>query len=156
MIWAVMILGVLADRITKILAAGNLPYGTPIPIIGNIFSLEYIHNEGAAWSILNGRVGLLLIITVLVTVVIAWLLHKTPKEQKFMRFSYALLIAGALGNIIDRLYYGYVIDFLSFPNFPIFNIADCCVTVGIALIVILTIMDMKDESRSGQKTAPKK
>ena len=150
-----MILGVLADRITKILAAGNLPYEVPVPIIGNIFSLEYIHNEGAAWSILNGRVGLLLIITVLVTIFIALLLHKTPKEHKFMRFSYALLISGALGNIIDRLYYGYVIDFLRFPNFPVFNIADCCVTVGIALIVILTIKEMKDESlnsKSNTKT----
>ena len=150
MIWAVMILGVLADRITKILAAGYLPYEVPVPIIGNIFSLEYIHNKGAAWSILDGRVGLLLIITVAVTIFIAWLLHKTPKEQKFMRFSYALLISGALGNIIDRVYYGYVIDFLRFPNFPVFNIADCCVTVGIALIIILTIKDMIDESKNNK------
>jgi signal peptidase II len=146
MVWTVIILGVLLDQLTKIWVAANLPYETPIPIIGNIFSLDYIHNEGAAWSILSGRVGFLLVITVLVTVVIAYLLYKTPKDQKLLRFSFALLIAGALGNIIDRVRLGYVIDFLRFPDFPIFNIADCFVTVSIALIVILTLIDVKKES----------
>lgn len=69
-----------------------------------------------------------------------------------MRFSFALLIAGALGNIIDRVRLGYVIDFLSFPNFPIFNIADCCVTVAIALIIILTLLDLKKDNANKKTT----
>lgn len=146
MIWIVMIAGILVDQVSKLLVAAKLPFGVKIPIIGNFFSLEYIHNEGAAWSILSGRVGLLLIVTVIVTIVIAFFLYKTPKEQKLLRFSYALLIAGAVGNIIDRVRLGYVIDFFSFPNFPVFNVADCCVTVSIALIIIITLSDMKKES----------
>lgn len=148
MIWIVMIVGVLADQLSKLWVASALPYEASIPIIGDFFSLRYIHNEGAAWSIMSGRVGLLLIITVIVTVVIAWLLWKTPKENRLLRFSYALLIAGALGNIIDRVRLGYVIDFLAFPNFPVFNIADCCVTVSIGLIIILTLLDIKRETDS--------
>ena len=146
MIWIVMIAGILADQVSKLLVVANLPFGVKIPIIGDFFSLQYIHNEGAAWSILSGRVGLLLILTVLVTIIIAYLLYKTPKEQKLLRFSYALLIAGAVGNIIDRVRLGYVIDFFSFPNFPVFNIADCCVTVSIALVIIITLKDIKKES----------
>lgn len=146
MIWIVMIAGILADQASKLLVVANLPFGVKIPIIGDFFSLQYIHNEGAAWSILSGRVGLLLIVTVLVTIIIAYLLYKTPKEQKLLRFSYALLIAGAVGNIIDRVRLGYVIDFFSFPNFPVFNIADCCVTVSIALVIIITLKDIKKES----------
>ena len=146
MIWIVMIAGILADQVSKLLVAANLPFGVKIPIIGNFFSLEYIHNEGAAWSILSGRVGLLLIVTVIVTIIIAYMLYKTPKEQKLLRFSYALLIAGVVGNIIDRVRLGYVIDFFSFPNFPVFNIADCCVTVSISLIIIITLKDIKKES----------
>ena len=148
MIWIVMIVGVLADQLSKLWVASALPYEASIPIIGDFFALRYIHNEGAAWSIMSGRVGLLLIITVIVTVIIAWLLWKTPKENRLLRFSYALLIAGALGNIIDRVRLGYVIDFLAFPNFPVFNIADCCVTVSIGLIMILTLLDIKRETGS--------
>lgn len=146
MIWLVMIVGLLADQLSKLWVASALPYESSISIIGDFFALRYIHNEGAAWSILSGRVGLLLIVTVIVTVVIAWLLYKTPKENRLLRFSYALLIAGALGNIIDRVRLGYVIDFLAFPNFPVFNIADCCVTVSIGLIIILTLLDIKKDA----------
>jgi signal peptidase II len=154
MIWIVMVLGVVIDQVTKFLAVNYLPFETAVPIIGNIFSLQYIHNEGAAWSLMSGRVGLLIVITVIVTIFIGYLLYKTPKEQKLMRFSFALLIAGALGNIIDRVRLGYVIDFLSFPNFPIFNIADCCVTVAIAFIIILTLLDLKKDN-ANKKTAKK-
>lgn len=157
MIWLVIILGVLADRVTKMLITAKLPLGAAIPVIGdNIFALKHVHNEGAAWSILSGRVGFLLIVTVIVTIIIAYMLYKTPKEKKLLRFSFALLISGALGNIIDRLLYGYVIDFLSFGSFPVFNVADCCVTVGIGLIIVLTLWDIKKENAAKGAAANKK
>lgn len=155
MIWIVMVLGISVDQITKALAATYLPYQASVPIIGDFFSLRYIHNEGAAWSLLSGKVGLLLVVTIVVTLVVAYLLYKTPKEQTLLRFSFALLIAGAVGNIIDRVRLGYVIDFFSFPNFPVFNVADCCVTAAIALIIIATLLDMKKEKKEKRAESEK-
>ena len=86
---------------------------------------------------------------------VAYLLYKTPKEQTLLRFSFALLIAGAVGNIIDRVRFGYVIDFFSFPNFPVFNVADCCVTAAIALIIIATLLDMKKEKKEKRAESEK-
>lgn len=155
MIWLVIILGIGLDQLTKWLVVNNLPYQSPIPIIGDFFSLKYIQNEGAAWSILSGKVDFLIIVTAIVMVIIAVLLFKTPKEDKLMRFSFALVLAGGIGNLIDRIVLGYVVDFLAFPNFPVFNIADCCVTVGIFLIIIFTILDIKKESDQKKQSAKK-
>ncbi len=155
MSWLVIIVGLLADQLSKLWVASTLPYETSISVIGDFFTLRYIHNDGAAWSLLSGRVGLLLVVTIIVTVAIAWLLYKTPKENRLLRFAYALLMAGALGNIIDRVRLGYVIDFLAFPNFPVFNLADCWVTVSIGLIIILTLLDIRKES-AAKRSKPQK
>lgn len=155
MTWLVLILGIGLDRLSKWLAVNYLPFSAHIPIIGDFFSLKYIQNEGAAWSILSGKIDFLIIVTLLMVIAIAILLWKTPKKDKHLRFSYALVLAGGIGNLIDRIFYGYVVDFLCFPNFPVFNIADCCVTVGIFLIIVFTFAEIKKDNRQKKQNGNK-
>ena len=147
----IAVLIVLVDQLTKFWVVNNLPYGETIPILGNVFSLNYIHNEGAAFSILTGKIGLLSIISIVVVLVVAVIWYRTPKEQKIWRFAYALLIGGALGNWLDRIRLGYVVDFLRFPNFPVFNVADCMLVGSVILICLLVLLDFRKESKANKQ-----
>ncbi len=158
MLWIVVVLGIFIDQLSKVWVVNTLPFGQTIPVIGDFFSLRYIHNEGAAWSILNGRVGLLTILTVVITIVVLVVWHRTPKEKKWMRFAFALLVAGAVGNIIDRVRLGYVVDFLQLPNWPIFNIADCLLVVSVVMLCILVLLEGREERKQAKtdKQVPEK
>ena len=140
------------DRLTKLWAVKTLNQGFDIVIIPRVLELHYLENTGAAFSILTGKVVFLGILTILMCIVIVYLMIRTPMERRYLPFWYCLifLLSGALGNFYDRIFYHYVVDFISFVliNFPIFNVADIYVTVSMVILVILILFYYNDEDLS--------
>lgn len=128
------------DIILKLIIKNNMVVNESINIINNFFSLTYVKNTGAAWSILSGKQFFLIIVTIIVIIFLLIYLYKMKNYSSLDIIGYSLLLAGALGNLIDRIFYGYVIDYLDFLifnyDFPIFNIADCCIVIGIMILFI--------------------
>lgn len=141
LIGALVIFG--ADRLSKLWVISSAEVGETLAEIGSAFSFMYVQNRGAAFSMLSGRLGFLSIISIVfcVGVVVYWLVKKPT--DKLLCSSLAMMAAGALGNAVDRIVYGYVIDFIKteFINFPIFNIADIAITVGAALLVVSVCLE---------------
>ncbi len=144
-----MALLVAADYFSKLWMVNNLKGKEDIVWIKNVFELQYLENTGAAFSSFLGKQGFLITISSLIFLVVLWKFIQIPEGKRygFMRFSFALLMSGAIGNLIDRVKQGYVVDFFYFMpiNFPRFNVADCYVCVAMGLIVIFLIFVYKDE-----------
>lgn len=137
------------DQITKYIAVNNLkPLGS-ISIIDKILSFTFVENRGAAFGIFQGKTLLLSIITICILIAIIYLYSQLPKTKVYrcIRFCLVLIASGAVGNLIDRLLRGYVIDFFhaTFINFPVFNVADIYVVVGAILMAIIVIFFIKEE-----------
>ena len=132
----------LIDFFTKQIVIKVLELGKSIPVINNFFYLTYTKNTGAAWSILKDQRILLLIVSVIVLFLINQFMNK-EKISKIECLSYGMIIGGICGNLIDRLFYGYVIDFLDFKifgyDYPIFNLADSFIVIGIIILIIASI-----------------
>lgn len=128
------ILAVIVDQISKLLVQRNM-YGSEISIIDNVFSLTYVENFGAAWGIFSEWDFLLKVLPPVLIVIILIYLYKS-KPDKFEILSGTLVISGAIGNFIDRIRLGYVIDFIDFKFWPVFNFADICIVVGCFLMII--------------------
>ena len=137
------------DQWTKVLAVKHLMGQEPFVIWNGVFELHYLENRGAAFGILQGQKGVFLICTALVLAILAFYYNRMPVEKRYlpMRIVGILLGAGAVGNLIDRMMQSYVVDFLYFKliDFPIFNVADCYVTMGAILLAILILFVYKDE-----------
>ena len=137
---------VVIDQVSKELINIYLRLNESIKIINNFFYITNAHNEGAAWSILSGNTLLL----ILITFISIYLIYKYTKEYKGI-FKY-ILYGGIIGNLIDRISYGYVRDFIDFRifnyNYPVFNISDICIFIGIFILVIKIVKDEKDGSTS--------
>ena len=146
----IIILGFIADRITKIWATHTLLGGKDIEIISGFFTLSYLENEGAAFGIFEGNFILLYVIAGLFTIVmLAYLILKKQKST-LMQFSFGLVLAGAIGNMYDRIMQKYVVDFIQWHYldkyyFPTFNIADTCVSIGTVFLVIYFLKEEKNE-----------
>jgi len=136
----------LIDQGTKFLIAKNLELYEQIPVIGNFFLITSSRNRGAAFGILQDQLWFFIVVTIAVVAGIVWYLRKMTKDgRKLLPTALALVLGGALGNFIDRLLMGEVVDFLQFNfgnyTFPIFNIADSCIVIGVGLIILDTILD---------------
>lgn len=131
------------DQISKLLVVNLLTKTDSITIIKNFFYLTYINNDGAAFSILVGKKIFLILIAVLVIVMLIRYIKKNNIQNKLELVSLALIIGGSLGNLMDRVVRGYVIDFLDFKifnyNFPIFNLADTFIVIGVILLLLKEI-----------------
>lgn len=143
---AFLILAVVAlDQITKYAIEARLSLGQSIELIKGFFSLTYAQNTGAAWSILTGQMTFFYIISTIALIVMTYFLWKTDKKETLQRFALALLIAGTIGNFIDRLMFQYVRDFLDFIifgyDFPIFNVADISLNVAIGLLILEAFLE---------------
>ena len=149
----VLVIGL--DLITKYLVNTSLPYGIAHPQLP-IFDLTLLYNKGAAFSFLSGAGGwqrwFFAVIAIAVSSALLVWMAKTPYQQRWLGAALALVLAGALGNLYDRMVHGYVIDFLSFHYsgwyFPAFNIADIAITIGAGMLII----DMIWFSESDNKT----
>lgn len=136
-----VVIATVLDQLSKLWVVNNIPLYGEIPVLDGIFHLTYAQNTGAAWSMLSGMQWLFLGIFLVFTLGIIWEFSKKRWPfTTFDRWCIAVVYAGGLGNIIDRIRLGYVVDMIEveFINFPVFNLADCCITCGcIALIVHL-------------------
>jgi len=140
---------IVLDQWSKSWIVANLKGRENIIWIKNVFELEYVENTGAAFSSFTGKQGFLLAVTVVVLALAFFEYVRIPdtKRYNWLHFAFVMLIAGAIGNMIDRVKQGYVVDFLYFVpiNFPRFNVADIFVTCSIPLFVILLFFVYKDE-----------
>ena len=131
------------DQISKLLVVNLLTKTDSITIIKNFFYFTYINNDGAAFSILVGKRIFLILIAVLVIVMLIRYIKKNNIQNKLELVSISLIIGGSLGNLMDRVVRGYVIDFLDFKifnyNFPIFNLADTFIVIGVFLLLLKEI-----------------
>ena len=152
----IFIVGILTlvflDQLTKWLTVLKLKPIHDFPIINNVFHLTYVENRGAAFGILQGKHLFFIIMTIIVMVFIVIYYYKLPSERKYhwMRLALILVASGAIGNLIDRVRLGYVIDFLYFKliNFPVFNFADICVVVGVGILSIFILINPDDQTGS--------
>lgn len=136
--YLIALLIVAVDQLTKFFTVQNIELHEIIPVIPGVLSFTYIQNDGAAWSILEGEMMFFYIVTVVVVIAIIYFLHKYGRESNLFGVSLAFVLGGAIGNFIDRLLYQYVIDMirLEFINFPIFNVADSALTIGVILMIV--------------------
>lgn len=128
------------DQLIKILVVSNIAFATSLPIIKNFFRITYLQNTGGAWSILSGNIYLFIIITILIVCFIIWMIKKDLKKTNLKMITYGILLGGILGNFIDRIRLGYVIDYFDFNfgsyQFPVFNIADICIVVSCFILIL--------------------
>lgn len=138
-----------ADQYTKHLAILYLKGKDSIKLIDGVLELHYVANAGAAWGMLEGKKYFLLIMGVLILAALLFCLFKIPDHKKYNVLYYVAgaTISGAAGNMIDRLRYGYVVDFIYFSliDFPVFNFADICITLSVIALAILVLFVYKEE-----------
>lgn len=152
-----LIIGILIavlDQIIKYFVSLYLqPIGS-VSVIDNLFSLTYVENNGVAFGMFSDMRWLFVVLTgVLIAIIVAYMFKKRPKEKIFY-ISTALIIGGGIGNLIDRIFYGYVIDYLSLSFFsPVCNFADYCITVGtvILMIYLLFFSDLFNTPKKAEK-----
>ena len=152
----VIIFSIVADQLTKFWAADVLRNGESIKIIGNFLRFTYAENRGAAFSILQNQRIFFLVITVIMLIILGVIYFKNKNMSKLSKLSIAMIAGGAIGNFIDRLRLGYVIDFIdvrfgSFYDFPVFNIADSVVVCGTILMIILILFNKFEMSGSNER-----
>jgi signal peptidase II len=139
------------DQLTKWLIVRNMTEGQSITVIENLFYITSHRNQGAAWGILQGQMWFFYIITIGVIIGIVYYLEKHAKGHKLFSMSLALLLGGAIGNFIDRLFRKEVVDFLNTYifqyDFPIFNIADAALTIGVGLLIINMLLEERREKK---------
>ena len=136
-----------ADQITKLWAASCLKK-RPILLIRDVLSLHYVENRGIGFGLFQNRIPVILILNMVILILILWILYRLPNEKRMNPLKITLLVtvAGALGNMIDRIRLGYVIDFISFDliHFPVFNGADILVTCSVVVLAILYLFYYKN------------
>lgn len=142
----VLMLGL--DQVSKWLVRDAMDLGQSIPIISSLMSLTYIENRGAAFGIMAGGRVLFIALTFLLLAFLLWYRHQNKHQSLLLEMSTGLIVAGALGNLIDRIVKGSVTDFIDFHFFPIFNVADIAVTCGVFLMAVFIF---KDENKSRNK-----
>jgi signal peptidase II len=139
------------DQIVKYIINSSFVVGESHPVIKDVFHITYVQNKGAAWGSFSGRRIFLLAVTVIVAVFVVWAYLKLAKAsaRSFtpLRISLVVLFAGAIGNMIDRVARGYVVDMFDFCliNFPVFNVADIYVTCSFIIIALLVLFKYKDD-----------
>ncbi len=144
---------VLLDQLTKYIVVKQMELYESIKIIEDFFYITSHRNQGGAWSVLSGRMTLFYVITVVVVVLLVVYLKRNPKMDKVQRLGILLYIAGAIGNFIDRVRIQEVVDFLDFHipiidyNFPIFNVADMSLVIGVGLIIVSLIKEKLNERK---------
>lgn len=138
----IMLAVVILDQLVKYFVTVHVRLNTAIPVIPHVLSLANVRNYGAAWSMLMGQQTFFAVITIIsLIILIYYFLKKYP--NRLYSLSFALMIGGTIGNFIDRVRLGYVVDMfqLDFINFPIFNVADSALTVGVILLLLALFKD---------------
>ncbi len=147
MIYGLILITVLVilDQVTKLIVSTNMTLFQSNPVIDGFFQLSYHINDGAAWSMFRGQMWLFYIITVLALGIFSYYFKSVDfKNKKVYSIGISLMIAGTIGNFIDRIRIQGVVDFLDFNifgyDFPVFNVADICLNVGVVLFIIAVVI----------------
>lgn len=139
---------VILDQYVKNLVVMSIDLGKEIVLLDKFFSLTYVRNFGAGFSILQNQKLFLTVLSIVAIVVLSYMLYKAKKNDTLSIISYILIISGALGNLIDRIRLGYVVDFLDFKifgyDYPVFNLADSFITIGCFILIIMVILESKN------------
>lgn len=151
MFWIILILAVGLDQLSKYLIVTSLALGESMPVIDGFLQFTYTLNQGASFSILQGQRVIFIIVTLLVLGLIFFLLRKIPQDMRLFRAFVALFCGGTIGNFIDRLHSGAVIDFIDLGWFPIFNIADSCICVSAVAICLMLLFGKPGSLLSAKK-----
>ncbi|KGX85702.1 signal peptidase II [Pontibacillus marinus] len=142
------------DQLTKWMIVKRMEIGEHIPVIENFFYITSHRNRGAAWGILQGQMWFFYIVTAIVICVVIYYMHKYASSSKVLGLSLGLILGGAIGNFIDRLFRKEVVDFIDIYigsyDYPIFNIADSALVVGVILVFFATMLD---ERKKGSKSS---
>lgn len=155
-LWAVISVAAVAvlvflDQLTKMLVRSNLADGDCV-LIDGVFRFSFHKNTGAAWGLFSGKVDVLAIVSVLILAIVIYAMIKLPIDKKYnaLHIIGICVSAGAIGNMIDRLAFKYVTDFLYFEliDFPVFNVADCYITVSMIVLLALVLFYYKDDDFS--------
>jgi len=148
---------VAADQIVKYLVVSGIALHSQVPVIEGLFHLTYVQNDGAAFSMLKGQQWLFALMFAVLTVAVIWEFWKKKMPfTGFDRWCIAAIWAGGLGNMIDRLRFGYVVDMIEveFMNFPVFNVADCFLTCGCFALLISLVFFNRKFWKDEKKNAP--
>ncbi len=144
------------DRISKIFISSNMALGESAAFIPNLLNLLYVHNQGGAWGILSGYTWVLLTVTAIIMIIGITVLVRAGIKNKWLFWAITLILSGGLGNMYDRIFNsGRVVDFLQFDfwkTFPIFNVADCAIVIGCAVLIIYFILDAVND-KNGKETS---
>lgn len=150
--YIIAVIVIIIDQITKWLVVTKMELYEKIPIIDNFFYFTSHRNKGAAWGILQDQMIFFYIITAIVVIGIIYFMETHARKDKLLAVSLGFILGGAIGNFIDRLLHQEVVDFLDFIifkyNYPIFNIADSSLVVGVVLIIIATFLDEKKKGKT--------
>lgn len=159
-----LVLLVVVDQLFKVWARGSLKGNEDITVIPGILSFSYLENRGAVWGIFQNKTTFLIMLTAVIFVAVLVIYFKLPPKKKYnpARVLLVFIAAGGLGNIIDRVIFGYVTDFIRFDfiDFPVFNVADMYITVCevIALILVFFVyrddLDSKESSKESKQEEP--
>lgn len=147
MLWLIIsVLIIFFDQITKLLVVNNISLGESVEVIDNFFYLTYIENFGAAWGILQNGRYLFIVLTIIVSVILVYFIFKL--ESKLLKLSLSFILGGGIGNLIDRIFRGSVVDFLDLYfgtyDYPKFNVADIFVVVGTIILAYYLIFMYKE------------
>ena len=134
------------DQITKFAVRSRMEIGETLPVCRGVLDFTYVQNRGAAFSLFQNSQLITVILPIITMIVgILFLLHLRKKKERLAEFGVLLLMSGGIGNLIDRTVLGFVTDMISVGSFPVFNVADICVTVGCAVLILWVIIgDRKD------------
>ena len=144
---AIVFFLILADQAIKFLVVSLMELGESIPVFAGIFHITYIENPGAAFGLFANQRLVFIVAGILVIAAACLMYRQLMSEKAIIRWGVALLLGGAVGNLIDRLRIGGVIDFLDFRIWPVFNIADIGICVGVALLMYALIYDTEKEKQ---------
>ncbi len=140
---AVFVIGL--DQLTKYAVMNSFELGESREFLNGFIDLVYIHNQGAAWGMLSGKTYILLALSVILMVACVVILFNVSKKSYLIFWALTFVVSGGIGNLIDRIFrQGNVIDFLHFefwPDFPVFNLADCAIVLGAGLLILYFILD---------------
>ena len=153
LVLAIVAVTIIVDQLTKFLVVKYMTLGQSISVIDNFLYITSHRNEGAAWGILQGKMIFFYVVTlVVIGLVILWIRKLDIKKEKLLVIALLLILGGALGNFIDRVMYQHVVDFINTYifgyDFPIFNIADSALCIGVFLMAVDAILDIKRHSQS--------
>jgi signal peptidase II len=155
---AVALLAIVIDQITKAYVAAHLDLHDscmPIEAIEPVFRFTHVHNRGDAFGLFPQGGMFFLFVALIVSGVIIYYYRQIPGEAWLVRLALGLQLGGALGNVIDRLRLGYVVDFFHVEYWPVFNVADSCIVVGVALLALAMVIEEYRAYHEKQNASPK-